>query len=833
MKPFTVYIVQFAHTDIGYTHPRAQIERMYLEHYDRVLALCAQTQHAPEDSRFKWTCETAWQVRHYLHHRPERTAEFVECVRRGQIEITASDLHFTDLIDSDALERSLTWAVSFCREHGLPLKTAMQCDINGWPWSLADALEAHQIPYFLSHVHLDSATDPLGRRGSVHYGWLIEAGIRELLRPDAPVRIPRGFRWVGPKGGSVLHWLGDHYLMGNMLGLASHQPFGADKTRYFLETDRLNVSDLLARARERLPAFVERMRTDGYPFDAMLVTTGGYYIDNAPPDARGLALIERWNAERDDIHLRTATVSEWFAVLEQTGTVWPEHQVAWPDHWAHGLGSSTARVAQARRTQRRRAAVLSLVKASGLSSALNDAETALDAERFALEHTFGAWSTTVRPRSGLVDFQQSAKELEFHRAELHLDEAAGAALRALVPADPAATRLYAQMDAGDQARVVHFDAGDLMLKADTQTLRGEDGRAMRFQDDQPELRQFVAVVSAPGAGLHGFEPHGLEPHSLEPHSLEPATAARSALGAPLPNNASSARHTGRTGNAITGLGWHVEVDPRSGGLSKLVDARSGRDWVDLNAGHPFGGFVHETVVHPLGRQATHNLARFVALDVASPAARAELGDATVFERRTPTFAADPLIVRGPVFDAVKLVADVAEYGALQVQWRVYHGVGIAELVVDWDKHWSERPEAAYIAFGFAAPGARLRLETAGGFFEPGSHAAGGQLAGTCSSYYTVQRAAQITGADGAELLWLPVDAPLVMTNAVNFNRWETDPYRWNGLLASMPVNQYWHTNFAASQRGALRLRYRFVAPDASGLEAAIRMAQPLEAVGWR
>ncbi len=38
-----------------------------------------------------------------------------------------------------------------------------------------------------------------------------------------------------------------------------------------------------------------------------------------------------------------------------------------------------------------------------------------------------------------------------------------------------------------------------------------------------------------------------------------------------------------------------------------------------------------------------------------------------------------------------------------------------------------------------------------------------------------------------------------MPNAIDFTRWEIDPWQWNGFLASMPVNHYWHTNFATSQ----------------------------------
>ena len=48
------------------------------------------------------------------------------------------------------------------------------------------------------------------------------------------------------------------------------------------------------------------------------------------------------------------------------------------------------------------------------------------------------------------------------------------------------------------------------------------------------------------------------------------------------------------------------------------------------------------------------------------------------------------------------------------------------------------------------PGGELLLETGGGFFRPGSHASGGQLPGTCSSYYTMQRAASLSAADGVE-----------------------------------------------------------------------------------
>lgn len=800
-QPFTVYVIQSAHTDIGYTHPQEQILLMYLEHYDRMLALCRATEDAPEPQRFKWVCETSWQVRHYLTHRPEQLETFVYYARRGQIEVTASYLHFTDLIDPDAYRRSLEWVVQFCAQHELPLRTAMHCDINGWPWALADILAELQIPYFCSQVHIDNGTDPLGRRGSVHYHWTKEWGAG--LRADVPVRIPQAFWWQGPQGGRVLHWLNEHYMLGNVLGVSSNTPFGADKTRYFLETDTQTAASLYDLASRELPAYVERLRADGYALPIMLLSTGGFYVDNSPPDDRWLEVISRWNAEQRDIVLRTATLSEWFAALEALGNDWPTHAAAWPDHWAHGLGSVSPRIAQARRTQRRRRTAIALVEQAQSPGAAAALATALEQERLALEHTFDAWSTTAHPAASANAFQHAAKELTFHRAELYLDEAIGTALRALTTRDPAGAQLYAYQLEDAPAQTLHFDGGDRRLDPEREELRATNGQSVPFQRDHPDLPHFVAVVQ-PGTGLQRF--------ALATRDHEPAALSCDNL-------------------SLMTDAWSLRVDPVTGSLRSLRDA-NGREWVDASANEGFGQLIQTAVVHPFGREAVGNIARLVQLGAASTDMRAKFTPGPIVELSTAIFRAAPQRVAGPVFDEIVLYGEDERIGNVRVAWRAYHAIALVELVLDWDKRWSDLPEAAYIAFPFAARAGTLKLETSGGLFTPGSHEAGGQLPGTCSSFYTVQRAAHITDKEGAELLWLPLDAPLVMTNAIDYNRWESGPYAWNGMLASMPVNHYWHTNFATSQRGPLRLRYRFALPT-KGFEQDVPMALPLDALGWR
>jgi hypothetical protein len=336
----------------------------------------------------------------------------------------------------------------------------------------------------------------------------------------------------------------------------------------------------------------------------------------------------------------------------------------------------------------------------------------------------------------------------------------------------------------------------------------------------------VAAVSGPTNQVQSL--------TVAREDLHPATETLAAMGAPLVlTEARTAAARSPNTSSLEGSGWRLTVDPRTGGLSELVEERSGRDWVGVGREFGFGQLVHEAVVHPLGRQATHNIARFVALGTASEFALEHLGNHKVFEHSTLEFADEPRLVRGPVFDALELSGRSDQLGEATVAWRSYHALPLVELVIDWNKRYFEGTEAAYVPFGFAAEGARLELETAGGFFQPGSFESGGQLPGTVSSYYTVQRAGLISVPSGERLLWLPVDAPLVMTQALDYNRWEaTVPYAWNGFLASMPVNHYWHTNFATSQRGRLRLRYRFFAPTGD-VELSIRRANPLEALGWR
>ncbi len=296
-------------------------------------------------------------------------------------------------------------------------------------------------------------------------------------------------------------------------------------------------------------------------------------------------------------------------------------------------------------------------------------------------------------------FQHAAKALAFYRAEMYLDEAQGAALRQIASA-PARPTLYAYARADTAApSLLHFDGGDQILNPDSQALQTEDGTISYFQRERNDLAQFVALVPALKAGLTQYV--------LVDRAIAPPASIDS-------NDA----------NSLQNDRWHLQVDPHTGGLSSLRETRTHREWIQPNSDHAFGQLVHETVVHPAGRDAVGNPARLIALGVAGERLKAQALDVPLFEHGTPQVTGAMLRSHGPIFDELRQAGFAPRIGQVAISWRLYHHTSVVELVLDWEKAWCDLPEAAYVVFPFAAAHGAVQLETAGGMFTPGSHARG-------------------------------------------------------------------------------------------------------------
>ena len=302
-KKWQICFVQHSHTDIGYTRPQSEILAEHMRYIDYALDYCDQTDNLPDDAKFRWTCESSWVTREYLRSRPQsQIGRLVKRISEGRIEVTGMYANMAEITDENLMVDFL----QPLREIGkldIPVRTAMQNDVNGIAWCMPDYFKNTGVKYLIM-------------------------GINET-RSIRPFDKPTAFWWEAPSGERMLAFRGDHYMTGNFFGLESKalQP----------ENMLWHIADLDNR---------------GYPFDRIGIQFSGYFTDNAPPSTAACELVRKWNEKYESPKLRLAVAGEFMEYVEANyADQLPVYRNAWLDWWTDGFGSTSRETAEARKTQ--------------------------------------------------------------------------------------------------------------------------------------------------------------------------------------------------------------------------------------------------------------------------------------------------------------------------------------------------------------------------------------------------------------------------------------------------------------------------------------------------
>jgi alpha-mannosidase len=612
-------------------------------------------------------------------------------------------------------------------------------------------------------------------------------GINET-RSRAPLRRPNAFWWESPDGSRVLEWNGEHYLFANY---------------------ELLLHEAIDRSAPRVGTYLARLQARGdYPQDIIAFNIGAWTTDNCPPGRALSDRVKEWNERYESPQLRLATLREFFERMEKDyGRTLPVHRLGWPDYWTDGVASTAFETGLNRVAHNE---ILTAEKISAIAARLDPsgsfrfpAEEIRAGQASSMlydEHTWGAWNSISEPWSELARGQWAVKSgfaYEARETSRTLLRRGQEALARFVTA--AGDHEFGVFNPLSWARTdvvrVALPAGPLReAKGMLRVIDRRTGREAKFQMEG-ENGLLVLAPDIPALGYALF-------------------AVETGAGPGAPGQA-DVRADGARGGTIENRFYRITVDPRTGGIASLLDKELGRELVDASSPWPLNTYIYEQPEG--GREAVDDMTKRATFHRwAAETAAAEAGE------------------RGPV--AASLVVRSAPKMCASLEQRIvlYDDVKRVDLVEVLDKQETFHPEAVYFAFPFKlgeapdAPG--VRFEIAGADMAPGTE----QLPGTTLDWLTAQHWVEFSGKD-ARVVWSPVEAPLVQFGDINTGKWQRTFKPSNAWVFSYAMNNYWMTNFKASQEGRVEFRYSLTStapgpPPADGGPASDRTASTR--FGW-
>ena len=381
----TVYVVHHSHTDIGYTDLQERVIDTQVDY----IRTAVRMMNDPANADFRWNCETLFCVEEFFKAASDEEKQaFVRLVADGKIGISANYLNFNDLIDCDIYRTRLhEW------QQRVPMKTAMMADINGISMGYRDAMLEEGIEFLHMNIHCHHGMYPLYQNQTA-------------------------FRWENAQGESMLVWNGEHYHLGNVLGIKpNHTPNFMTQNHLGSAAQPAAPVDALY---QNLDGYLTLCEKEGYPYDFIVISVSGVFSDNAPPEPEILQTIQGYNAKygKDGTKLHMVSLQELYAAIAPKLQDVPVLRGDLNDWWANGVGSTPYAVKHYRDAQRR------FHLCERLDPNLREhypqlVRTAEDHLMLYAEHTWGHSSTISNPCDTMVlnlDVRKTAYASSSHEA---------------------------------------------------------------------------------------------------------------------------------------------------------------------------------------------------------------------------------------------------------------------------------------------------------------------------------------------------------------------------------------------------------------------------------
>jgi len=237
----------------------------------------------------------------------------------------------------------------------------------------------------------------------------------------------------------------------------------------------------------------------------------------------------------------------------------------------------------------------------------------------------------------------------------------------------------------------------------------------------------------------------------------------------------------------------IEIDESKGLISSIYDKELQIELVDPMDSLSLGNFIYEELKN------RHEMERLTASrrdTVYKPLnlKRSLMSDVKLIKTQS-----------GSIYNSLFLNGKMpvcTDSRGVDIEIRLYHYSKKIELHYSIFKLEVTDPEAIYVSFPFRLNSGQLAFEAQGGVVYPGKN----QLEGTASDWNTIQNFASVRN-NKSQIVFVSSEIPLVQFGALNLGRYY---YRLNpktNHIYSWVLNNYWVTNFKASQKGQLQWTY--------------------------
>ncbi len=779
-KHWKIYVIHHSHTDIGYTERQEKIEQYQVDFIRQAIAICqaSHTEAGKQWAGFKWTCETFWAVEKFLEQATEEEQEqFLAALRSGDIELSGTYLNMTELINFELLSNMLSRAGTYADSLGIQVRSAMTADVNGYSWGYSQAMADAGIEYLLSSIHTHHGMFAIGRKQYPFY-------------------------WETPKGDRILVWSGEHYMMGNDLGI---NPDGALSYTIKDENPIWGISeDHWTLAETRISRYLEQLEQENYPYDFVLVNVMGLLRDNAAPNGTIMSFIQEWNQKHGaQIEIEMTTLNRYFDMLKQQEEMIPVYKGDWPDWWSDGVASTAMHTQIFRNAQRS----LGIVQRLDRDLEVVPAKTLAEAEKQLMmyaEHTWGYHSSISEPWHIMV--QELAVRKEAYAANASrlvqsmLDEVLKQRGDALLRANRAFT--YQVINSYDYAvedlaffyleeqweadyykngfEIVDDQTGAVVAHQQELVSRGYQIAIMVKLNAREEKRfsirasSKVIPVTTSSTRLRGAD---------RIHDIQDMIVFKQVE---YPNLRITEN---RIESPFVSIAWKAGV-----GIVSWVDKLTGKELIDSK--QAYGAF---TPVYEMTKAEQDD-----QMTVRRIMGRNRKG--MNVERSVGVLSSIKEITNGPIYGIVELQYQIKGMSFFSLFIKVYKGLARVDVSVRIHKDSVWDPENVYISLPFTqGENDELWFEKAGALVRPGKD----QIPGTCTDFYCIQEGLAFVSPEGGLLIATP-DTPLMQTGPLEYGTRlvhgqqteedKTDLYAW-------VLTNYWETNFKATLGGFYEFRY--------------------------